>query len=638
MNEGTQRSRPAAAAVDLAPRPAHGPVHDAALRKAGGTRTAAWVWRVVPLLVSLTSGCSLLTPQRETEPQVQPVIRLDVTAPAPLKALLVRHLDLGRVNRLAAGEPLQDGELDRLVAAAPQQACELLDTEGYFNADMRIERSTVAGLPTVSVVVHPGPRTQVREVKIQIQGPLAIDAGRQAHARTAAAALRRDWPLPAGAPFRDADWSRAKTVSVAALRAQGYVQADWTATEARVDAAVQRADLSATVDSGPLFRIGPLRVRGLKVQDADTVVHIADLKPGEPATESTLLDIQERLQKSDLFDRATVSLDTTPPRPDATPVVVQLGERMLQEATVGLGFGANVGARATLNHVHRRPFGRPWVARNNIDIAQFRQRWVGELSTQTLPGLYRNLVSGGLERLVSDTDVVRAANLRIGRAQETRRFNRLAFIDWNRSTTTSARGREQSDALSLQYHGVWRRLDDLVLPTRGQVWSGQVGVGQARSEPGGSGPFTRLYARVDAFRPIGSWYGQGRLELGQVFSKGDVIVPEALRFRAGGDESVRGYAYRSLTRQVNGVEVGSEVLFTASAELARPILARLPALWGAVFVDAGRAAGSWRDLKPAVGVGVGLRYRSPVGPVKLDLAYGEAERRLRLHLTVGLAF
>lgn len=603
-----------------------------------GLRTAGLVRRFVPWLVCLTSGCSLLTPQLATEVQAQPVIRLEVTAPAPLQELLERNLALGRVNRLARGEPLHEGELDRLVAAAPQQARELLDTEGYFNAEVRIERSAGAGLPTVSVVVDPGPRTQIRQVQIQIQGPLASDATQQPHAREAAVALRRDWPLPPGAPFRDAEWSRAKTATIAGLRAQGYVQADWAATQARVDAAVQRADLSATVDSGPLFSVGPLRVRGLEVHDEETVANIAALKPGEPATESMLLDIQERLQKSDLFDRATVSLDITPPQPDATPVVVRLGERKLQEATVGVGFEANVGARATLNHVHRRPFGQPWVARNNFDLAQLRQRWVGELSTQTLPGLYRNLVAGGLERLESDTDVVQSANLRIGRAQDTRRIDRLLFADWNRSTTTSALGREQSDALALHYHGVWRRLDDMVLPTRGHVWSGQFGVGQAWSEPGGSGPFTRLYARLDAFRPFGSWYGQGRLELGQVFSDGDVLVPEALRFRAGGDESVRGYAYRSLTRQVNGIEVGSEVLFTASAELARPILARLPALWGAVFVDVGRAAGRWEDLEPALGVGVGLRYRSPVGPVKLDLAYGEEEKQLRLHLTVGLAF
>ena len=596
-------------------------------------------------VVCMLSACSLLknepVDEQVDERPPRPVVRLQVTAPPELADLLTRYLDLGRVNRLAGGEPLLEGELDRLLAAAPQQARDLLDTEGYFNAQVRIERSQSSdgdGVPTVQLSVDPGPRTLVRQVDINIEGPLASDATQLPHARAAAASLRSDWPLPAGEPFREADWSRAKTASVAGLRAQGYVQAEWAATQARVDAAEQAADLSATVDSGKLFRVGPLRVRGLEVQDASTAANIADIQAGAPATESMLLDIQERLQKSDLFDRVSVTLDTTPPQPEATPVVIRLGERALQEATVGVGFGANVGTRFTLDHVHRRPFGRAWLARNNFDVAQLRQRWVGELSTQTLPGLYRNLVGGGLERLESDSDVVRAANLRVGRQQATRNINRLLYADWNSSSTISALGRRQSDAIGLHYHGVWRQLDDPVLPTRGRVWSGQMGVGQARSDPGGTGPFTRLYARLDAFHPLGNWFGNGRIELGQVFAKGNVTVPEALRFRAGGDDSVRGYAYRSLTRRVNGIEVGSEVLFTASAELARPILERLPDLWGAVFIDAGNAAGSWGDLQPAVGVGAGVRYRSPIGPVKLDLAYGEAEQRWRLHLTVGLAF
>ena len=592
------------------------------------------------------SGCSVLAPKPETQAPAAPVIKLEVTAPPALAELLARNLDLGRVNRLARGEPLQEGELDRLVAATPQQARELLDTEGYFNAEVSVVRSEAGGLPTVRVAVQPGPRTRVGGVDIGIRGPLddaastqaSGQASTQAHARQAASALRRDWALPAGAPFRDADWSRAKATAIAGVRAQGYVSAEWATTAADVDAARQRADLALTLTSGPLFRVGPLRVQGLKLQDERTVAHIANLKRGQPATEALLLDIQERLQKSDLFDRATVSLETSPPEPDATPVLLQLGERALQEATIGVGVGANVGPRFTLNHVHRRPFSQPWVARNNFDISQLVQRWSGEVSTQTLPGLYRNLAGAGLERVKSDTDTVTSSHLRAGRAQETRNINRLLFVDWNRSTTTSALGRQQSDALSLQYHGVWRRLDDPVLPTRGRAWTGQVAVGQARSEPGGNGPFTRLYGRLDAFQPIGNWYGQGRIELGQVFSIGDLLVPEALRFRAGGDESVRGYAYRSLTRKVNGIEVGSEVLFTASAEVARPLLARLPQLWGALFIDAGRAAGSWGELKPAFGAGVGVRYRSPVGPVKLDLAYGEEERRLRLHLSVGLAF
>lgn len=605
----------------------------------------AWRRSLVALWLALAlGGCSTLPESLGGEAEPAPVLRLEVLAPEPLAELLTQNLDLGRVNRLSRGEPLQEGELDRLLAATPQQARELLDTEGYFNAQVDVERITPAdGADTTALVrvrVEPGPRTLVREVAVAVQGPLAAGvAADEPHARQAERALRDDWPLPPGSAFRSEDWSRAKAASVAGLRAQGYVRADWLATQARVDAATQRADLLATAESGPLFRVGPLRVSGLRVQDAQTVENIADLQPGSPATETLLLDFQERLQKSDLFDRATVSLDTDAEIPEATPVVVHLRERKLQEATVGIGVAANVGLRGTLNHSHRRPFGRPWVARNNFDLARLQQRWEGELSTQTLPRLYRNLVGGALERLESGTDTVSAARLRVGRAQDKGRISRLVFAQWDHSTTRSALGRQSADALALHYHGVWRDLDDMMLPTRGHAWSGQFGAGHARSSPGGQGPFARLHARLDAYRPLGqTWYGQGRIEVGQIFARDGVVVPEALRFRAGGDESVRGYAYRSLTRVVDGVQVGSEVLFTASAEVARPLLQRLPQLWGAVFVDAGRAAGSWGELDPALGVGVGLRYRSPVGPVKLDLAWGEEVRRLRLHLTVGLAF
>jgi translocation and assembly module TamA len=86
------------------------------------------------------------------------------------------------------------------------------------------------------------------------------------------------------------------------------------------------------------------------------------------------------------------------------------------------------------------------------------------------------------------------------------------------------------------------------------------------------------------------------------------------------------------------VDTGGRVIFTTSVEAAHPLLRSMPELWGAVFVDAGRAADRFSDLKPAVGAGVGLRYRSPIGPVSLDLAYGEELRKFRLHLNVGVTF
>jgi translocation and assembly module TamA len=117
------------------------------------------------------------------------------------------------------------------------------------------------------------------------------------------------------------------------------------------------------------------------------------------------------------------------------------------------------------------------------------------------------------------------------------------------------------------------------------------------------------------------------------------VVPDALGFRAGGDDSVRGYAYRSLTPvDAAGGTVSGQSVLTASVEVARPILASMPSVWGALFIDAGRAVTHWSDFKPALGYGVGLRWRSPIGPLRADLAWADELKKLRLHLSVGIAF
>jgi translocation and assembly module TamA len=601
-----------------------------------------------------TAGCSSLSKRPAEAPQTDaavrakeaagqdtssaPVLQLKVDAPSPLDDLLGRHLSLARVNQQAAGQKLNDGELERLVDAAPAEARALLETEGYFEAVVSAEIQP-ADPPRVQVRVQPGPRVVVGLVDLKVDGPagVAADDG-QPQALEARTGLRQAWPLPAGVPFRDPDWGRAKTASLARFRAQGYVDAQWLDTLARVDIDSHRADLSGTLQSGPLHRAGELRIRGLKHHDAETVRNLADYEPGTPATEDFLLDFQERLQRSGLFERATVTLARNPPDPAANQVNVRLTERPLQDATVGVGVSANLGPQVTLDHVHRRPFGRALLARNRFDIASKRQLWEGEVSTHTLPQLYRHLIGGALSRERSDTDTVASASLRVGRAQETGNISRLMFLQFEQSRTDSQAGRDSASALGLHYHGIWRKLDDNLSPTRGHVWTGQVAAGQARSDPGGNGPFTRLYARLNTYRPIGSWFGQARVELGQVVSEGDVRVPESLRFRAGGDESVRGYAYRSLAPMEQGVLVSGRVLFTASAELARPIAVGVPGLMGAVFVDAGRAARRWSEVNPALGYGVGVRYGSPVGQLKLDLAWGQEVHKLRLHLTVGVPF
>jgi translocation and assembly module TamA len=155
----------------------------------------------------------------------------------------------------------------------------------------------------------------------------------------------------------------------------------------------------------------------------------------------------------------------------------------------------------------------------------------------------------------------------------------------------------------------------------------------------GKGPFGRVHGRLTWYKPLGGdWYSITRIEAGHLFARDRVGIPDTLLFRAGGDDSVRGYAYRSLGPVVDGVVTSGRLMMTASAEVARPISPKYPAFWWAAFVDAGDAANRWSEIHPALGYGLGLRWRSPVGPLRLDLAYGERVKKARVHLSVGIAF
>jgi translocation and assembly module TamA len=566
---------------------------------------------------------------------------LEIQAPTALRELLQRHLDLARLVALREDEAPDETEWLRLIGAAPAQARELLQTEGYFAAEVQVRRDP-APPGRVIVQVTPGPRTRVRSVAVVVEGTLQqrAQAG-DAEAREQIEALRKAWSLAAGAPFRNADWSSAKTGVVAQLRGLGYARATLTRSAAEVDSAAAAAILAVEIDSGPRFLAGALHIEGLDRHDESTVRNMAGFAPGEPLTETLLLDFQDRLRKSGLFDTAVVSFDADSAQAEGAPVTVQLRESPLQSATFGVGVSANTGPRLTFEHTHRRIFGEAATAHNKFEVGRDRQAWEGEISTHPGDRFYRNLLGGQVERLKSDVDVVLSQRLRLGRTQDTPRIERLYFVGLDRSLQTTATGtRRDAQALSLQYHGVWRNLDSVILPTRGVSLSAQGGVGWAFSSYAESGPFTRAYGRLTGYLPLGgNWYSNARLELGQIFKRDTVALPDALAFRAGGDDSVRGYPYRSLApTDANGVITGGNVLATTSIELARPFTNRMPSLWGAVFFDAGRAADSWTGFKPALGYGVGLRWRSPVGPLRVDWAYGEELHKARLHLSVGIAF
>jgi translocation and assembly module TamA len=288
--------------------------------------------------------------------------------------------------------------------------------------------------------------------------------------------------------------------------------------------------------------------------------------------------------------------------------------------------------------MHRRPFEADVVVTSKFELGREKNAWAGQVISHPLPDHYRNLVSADYERLDQNGELRTSASLRLGRNQDTESFGRQYFLALQRATVESAAPTTSAHAASLNYNWVTRSIDSIPLPTRGKVFSAEAAGGYAFQTTGSNGAFARALGRVTGYHPFGDgWNLQWRLEAGEVFAKSAVTIPDTLLFRAGGQDSVRGYAYRDLGPTVNGVVTSGHVLFTSSVELARPLSGRFPSLWGALFVDAGNASNSWQQMRPVVGVGPGIRWRSPVGSLRVDVAYGVDLHKWRLEVSLGIA-
>ncbi len=572
--------------------------------------------------------------------------KVQVVAPRPLDKLLEQNLDLVRWR----GNPRLDlGQLQHLVKVAPEQVKTLVATEGYYSPVVSAVLDTSAAPPVARVNVDPGPPVLVGAVDLELRGFVPFD---KTSAPFDAAALRQRWTLPEGARFRQVDWEAAKRGLLRQVMQSRFPRAQLVDSSATVDPDAHRAQLKVVIDSGPEIRFGALRIEGLERYPASVITNLNQIHPGDLYSEAALQALQARVQDTGYFASVEVSADTSavlgaqiaelgagqkqaaaPAGPTTLPVLVRVRENKRKNAAVGVGFSTNTGARAQVNYDDLNVFGKRM--KSNVTLEQKRQTARADFYWPTTPKGYNDSVGASVERTDTYGDITSVARLAGRRAWGSPLLERSLTLEaLTESHTIDAMPAIRSKSLPLTYSITKRAVDSLVLPTRGYVINGQVGgaVLPVLTDE----PFLRAYTRFILYRPVGI---KGTLvlrgEAGAVGSKQKIGVPNTFLFLAGGDQSVRGYAYQQLGVHEGTAIVGGRYLLTASAEYQYWF--KPP--WGAaVFYDAGNAADSLHDLKPKVGYGVGARWRSPVGPINLDVAYGKSVHKVRLHFSLGFTF
>lgn len=588
-------------------------------------------------ILAFALGCSLAAQAHAQSERPDVVIDPGGVPPSALQSI-VGAVDA--ITRLAEDQDV--GEVARLRKRAYDATLSALQTEGYFAPKVTLEVGKDIGGETWDIIIEPGERTKVNEVALRFKGQ--IELPRYAER---VELLREQWPLEKGVPFVNAAWSTAKADLLDEIQRDEFYFARYTATQAVVDPRTSTANLALDVDSGPQVRLGPLSTQGLRRVPASLIDRYVVYSQGDVYQQDLLDDWQENLQSTTFFRGAFVTLDdreearkTLPDGSVEVPVKVQVSEAAARSASASLGVDSDNGARVEGLYRQNVVFGQPVWIETGAGVDKNRQRAFFDVHLPPTHDGYKDSVGV----LYEHSDIEGLDNQRYGLGWN-RRQERKAAGDsrveyetlWSMVAAHDRTRIDGADSFSVPtLVGTWqwlrRDVDKKYDPREGNLIDLGLGAGVTLDT---HKPFYRSSLRAQQWWPVGRYDVLTlRAQVGKVWSKTDRL-PLDFGYRTGGARSIRGYAYNSIGIDKGDAVVGAPALAVGSVEYTHYINEQLGVNF---FVDAGDAAASFGQMDIALGYGAGIAFRTPAGPFYVDLAYGQRDRRLRLHFSLGIAF
>ncbi|MBJ9660569.1 autotransporter assembly complex protein TamA [Burkholderia gladioli] len=552
---------------------------------------------------------------------------VDIDAPRSVRKLLEQHLD---VSRFAKRDDISDDQFEFLITATPQQVRDLTATEGYFSPVVSTDVRNRDGKRSVTVKVDPGPQTDVAGVDLQFKGPVGTEDPKQ---ETAA---RLAFSLHEGDAFTQSGWDGAKNAALKQLQSYRYLGAKIVSSQARIDPRTRTAKLAVSFDSGPTFTMGALDVSGVRRYPEKIVTNVNPLGVGEIYDVQRINELQRQLQNTPYYASVAIDVGDDTSKPEDTPVHVKVSEYPYNSVRGGVGYATDTGPHVQGSYTYLDTFGAAWPLQVSGRIDQIQQYGQVQLSMPPSPhGWTNSALASYTNTNVSDVRIY-SARLGLQRTKTSQNIDySYSIMFYQDRLDQNGAGPTTSRALVPQWSWTRRNVDDPLFPRSGNLIHAEAGFAVKGVLTDQS--FIRGYARGQQYIPIGKrdliFF---RAELGGVFtSGGSAGIPASLLFRAGGSNSVRGYGYQSIGNSVDGSVLPTKYLMTGTAEYQHWFNHD----WGAAtFFDVGTATDAWGERVFYPGVGLGARWRSPVGPVNVDLAYGLRNRSVRPYLTLGIAF
>ncbi|OOF30681.1 autotransporter assembly complex protein TamA [Salinivibrio proteolyticus] len=522
---------------------------------------------------------------------------------------------------LAAIAPEERDGSYRFIARVEQDVRKALQAVGFYQPKITMQMD---GDATLEVKVDPGKPVRLAQVDVVFSGEAGMDDDFHA--------LKADGPQP-GAILNHGDYESLKSQIQSLAVKKGYFDGRFTQTRLEVSPTRQQAFIRLHFASGKRYHFGAIRYQGaqIQLQRLDT---LRDFSPGEPYRVSALGEFNQALANTGWFSSALVQADMEEAEDTEVPIKVTLTPEARNKFETGVGYSTDIGPRLKFN------WRKPWYNSRGHSITtslaisepeqtltstykvpledvsrEYYQVQLGLQNTEQRDTSSLEVSTSISRHWLYDTGWQRSVSLRWLYEDYTQGLDEdsvSVVLPGINFTRTRARG-------GLMPH--WGDKQSITLEAADPIWLSDISL-------------VRLQGRSAWIRSLNKNHrGLLRVDGGALISEEFSEAPPSLRFFAGGDNSIRGYAFETVSPvDDSGQLSGARYMLTGTLEYQYRLGGNW---WWALFADGGDA---WtHNLSWKRAAGTGIRWSSPVGPIRLDVARGfdNDDDDFRIHLTLG---
>lgn len=575
-------------------------------------------------LVFLMLWHSLAMPLHAAEPVEIVVTGIEDNALKNVQEVLVLPAGLvreGKVDRLW---------LERFAQHADDKTRTALEPFGYYKAQITVTVEPTGEGYRLLVKVIPGEPVRLTEVKVTVVG-----RGKE---EKRLRSLLSTFPLNKGDVLLHQRYEKAKAALKSGAQDLGYLEAEFSRHEIRIAKSAATATIELVLETGEKYYFGDTQILGPSDYPDSFLRRYLTYTPGEVFSYHSLGETQRNFTNSERFTDVIITSEKDDTETFEVPVTIQLKAGPSVSLRPGAGYGTDTGARLTARY---RDLNMFHLGHELYSILYVAERLQGLVTGYILPSRKDDRSSTSLQLNLQQEDTTSYSSRILAlELDRNRRFGKgkmgVAYVKAQYEDYSVGDQESTSRLLLPGLRFSDDSYDNPVRPRRGFRYAFDLrGTHQLL---GSDTALLQVLAEGSYLMPLLPW----RLSLHTRAKAGVTLfsdplrdIPPSLRFFTGGDQSVRGYSYKSLgPRDASGKVVGGKQLLTGSIELERALFKD----WGvSVFYDTGNTFNSFSDASLFQGAGVGLHYYTSVGALNLSVAMplGVNNPSIHFHFTVG---